>query len=135
MPPPPPFISSEPPLRTEPLPAPPHGVMGNPDPNPYRVGPSQLPPNFFDGNGYIVLLGVVEARDCEVGWGKVVKAWGNGDEKVVAKNFEMLFNAVQVQSKQGILFSPGVGEAKARWGRGWGGPFQEVSPPPRGKCP
>ena len=30
----PPFISSEPPLRTEPLPDPPHGVTGSPDPAP-----------------------------------------------------------------------------------------------------
>ena len=62
-----PFISSEPPLRTEPLPDPPHGVTGSPDPAPDRVGPSQPPLNFVDGNGYIVLRGLVEARDCEVG--------------------------------------------------------------------
>ena len=43
----PPFISSEPPLRTEPLPDPPHGVTGSPDPAPDRVGPSQPPLNFF----------------------------------------------------------------------------------------
>ena len=82
----PPFISSEPPRRTEPLPDPPHGVTGSPDPAPDRVGPSQPPLNFVDGNGYIVLRGLVEARDCEVGWNKVMKAWGSGDEKVVAKN-------------------------------------------------
>ena len=93
MPPPPPFISSEPPLRTEPLPDPPHGVMGNPDPAPDRVGPSQPPLNFVDGNGYIVLRGLVEARDCEVGSNKVMKASGSGGEKVVAQNFELLFNA------------------------------------------
>ena len=28
-----------------------------------------------------------------MGWNKVMKAWGSGDEKVVAKNFEVLFNA------------------------------------------
>ena len=90
---PPPFILSEPPLRTEPLPDPPHGVTGSPDRAPDRVGPSQPPLNFVDGNGYIVLRGLVEARDCEVEWNKVMKAWGSGDEKVVAKNFELLFNA------------------------------------------
>ena len=90
---PPPFISSEPPLRTEPLPDPPHGVIGNPNPAPDRVGPSQPPLNFVDGNGYIVLRGLVEPRDCEVGWNKVMKAWG--DEKVVSKNFELLFNAAR----------------------------------------
>ena len=64
---PPPFISTEPPLRTELLPDSPHGVMGNPDPAPDRVGPSQPPLNFVDGNSCIVLRGLVEARDCEVG--------------------------------------------------------------------
>ena len=62
-----PFISGEPPLRTEPLPEPPHGVMGNPDPAPDRVGPSRPPLNFVDGTGYIVLRGVVEPQDGEVG--------------------------------------------------------------------
>ena len=95
----PPFISSEPSLRTEPLPDPPHGVMGNPDPAPDRVGPSQPPLNFVDGNGYIVLRALVEARDCEVGWNKVMKAWGNGDETVVAKNFELLFNAARSEDQ------------------------------------
>ena len=89
---PPPFISSEPPVRTEPLPDPSHQVIGSPDPAPDRVGPSQPPLNFVDGNGYIVLRGLVEARDCEVGWNKVMKEWGSGDEQVVAKNFELLFN-------------------------------------------
>ena len=51
----PPLTSSEPPLRTEHLPGPPHGVVGNPDPAPDKVGPSQPPLNFVDGDGYIVL--------------------------------------------------------------------------------
>ena len=72
----PPFISSEPPLRTEPLPDPPHGVMGYPDRAPDRVGASKPPLDFVDGNGYIVLRGLVEARDCQVWWNKVMKAWG-----------------------------------------------------------
>ena len=40
----PPFISSEPPLSTEHLSEhlPPHGVMGNPDPAPDRVGHTEL---------------------------------------------------------------------------------------------
>ena len=95
----PPFSSSEPPLRTEPVPNPPHGVIGNPDPAPDRVGPSQPPLNSVDGNGYIVLRGLVEPRDCEVGWNKVMKAWGSGDEKVVAKNFELLFNAARSEDQ------------------------------------
>ena len=28
-----------------------------------------------------------------MGWGKVMRAWGSGDEKVVGKIFELLFNA------------------------------------------
>ena len=82
----PPFILSEPPLRTETVPDPPHGVMGNPDPAPDTVGPSLTPLNFVDRNGYIVLQGLEAARDCEVGWKKVMKASGSGDEKVVTKN-------------------------------------------------
>ena len=40
-----------------------------------------------------MLHGVVDAKDCEVGWGKVMRAWGSGDEKVVGKISELLFNA------------------------------------------
>ena len=40
-----------------------------------------------------VLRGVVEARDCELGWGKVMKAWGRNNENVVEKKFAVLFNA------------------------------------------
>ena len=89
----PPFISGEPALRTEPFPGPPHGVMDNPHPDPNRVGPSQPPVNFDGGNGYIVLRRLVKAWASEGGSNKVMKAWGSGDEKVVAKNFELLFNS------------------------------------------
>ena len=41
----------------------------------------------------MVLQGVVEAKNYEGEWGKVTKAWGIGDEKVVAKNFQLVFNA------------------------------------------
>ena len=47
---PPPFISSEPPLCTEPLPDPPHGVMGNPDPAPDRVVPPSRPSTLLMGS-------------------------------------------------------------------------------------
>ena len=126
--PPPPFISSEPPLSTEHLPDPPHGVMGNPEPAPDRVGPSQPPLNFVDGN--IVLRGLVDARDCEMGWNKVMKAWGSGDKKAVAKNFDLLFNQGGVKIKQGMPISPGVGKAKATWARGSGGLSSRSSTPP-----
>ena len=120
---PPPFISSEPPLRTEPLPDPPHGVTGSPDPAPDRVGPSQPPLNFVDGNGYIVLRGLVEARDCEVGWNKVMKAWGSGDEKVVAKNFELLFNAARSEEQAKDHALPRRWQSKSTLGSGVGGPL------------
>ena len=125
----PPFISSEPPLRTEPLPDPPHGVTGSPDPAPDRVGPSQPPLNFVDGNGYIVLRGLVEARDCEVGWNKVMKAWGSGDEKVVAKNFELLFNAARSEEQAKDPELPRRWQSKSTLGSGVGGPlFKKFHP-------
>ena len=119
----PPFISCEPPLRTESLPEPPHGVVGNPDPAPDRVGPSQPPLNFVDGNGNIVLRGLVEARDCEGGWNKVMKAWGSGDEKVAPKILSCCSTPRGVKMRQGIQISRGVAKAKARLGRGLGGLF------------
>ena len=111
--------------RNEPLPEPPHGVTGNLPAAPNRVHPSQPPLTFVDGNGYIVLRGVAEARDCEVGWGKVMSAWGSGDEKVGGGEILSCCSTPGgVKSRQGILNSPGVGKAKARRGRGWGGgPF------------
>ena len=126
----PPFISSEPPVRTEPLPDPPHGVMGSPDPTPDRVGPFQPPINFVDGNGYIVLRGLVEARDCEVGWNKVMKAWGSGDEKVVAKNFELLFNTARSEEQAKDTGLPRRWQSKSTLGSGVGGPlFKKFHPP------
>ena len=82
----PPFISSVPPLRTEPLAEPPLGVTCDSPADPNRVGPSQPLLNFVDGNSYIVLRGVGQVKDCVVGWNKVM--WGSGDEKVAWKNFE-----------------------------------------------
>ena len=119
----PPFISSEPPLRTEPLSDPPFGVMGSPDPAPDRVGPSQPPLNVVDRNGYIVLRGLVEARDCEVGWNKVMKAWGSGDEKVVAKNFELLFNAARSEQQAKDPRLPRRWQRRSSLGSGVGGPL------------
>ena len=101
-----------------------------------RVGPSQPPLNFVDGNGYIVLRGVAEARDCKVKCGKVMRVWGSGDEKVLGKIFELLFNTrrSEEQARDPDPPPPGVGKAKAyRGGGGWA-PFQEVPPPPCGRC-
>ena len=97
--------------------------MGSPDPSPDRVGPSQQPINFIDGNGYIVLRGLVEARDCEVGWNKVMKAWGSGDEKVVAKNFELLFNAARSEEQAKDPGLPRRWQSKSTLGSGVGGPL------------
>ena len=83
----PPSFRVNPPSAPNPFPTPLMGVMGNPDPGPDRVGPSQPPLHFVDGNGYIVLRGLVEPRDGREGWNKVMKVWGSGDEKVVAKKF------------------------------------------------
>ena len=125
----PPFISSEPPLRTEALPHPPCGVMGSPDPAPDRVGLSQPPLNFVDGNGYNVLRGLVEARDYEVGWNKVMKAWGSGDEKVVAKHFELLFNAARSEEQAKDPGLPWRWQSKSNLGSGVGGPlFKKFHP-------
>ena len=125
----PPFISSEPPVRTEPLSDSPHGVMGSLDPACDRVGPSQPPLNFVDGNGYIVLRGLVEARDCEVGWNKVMKAWGSGDEKVVAKNLELLFNTVRSEEQAKDPALPRRWQSKSTLGSGVGGPlFKKFHP-------
>ena len=125
----PPFISSEPPLRTEPFPHPPHGVKCNPDPAPDMVGPSQPPLNFVDGNGYIMLRGLVEAWDCEVGWNKVMKAWGSGDEKFVSKNFELLFNASWSEDQARDLELLRRWQSKSTLGSGVGGPlFKKFQP-------
>ena len=103
--------------------------MGSPDPAPDRVGPSQPPLNFVDGNGYIVLRGLVEARDCEVGWNKVMKAWGSGDEKVVAKNFELLFNAARSEEQAKDPALPHRWQSKSTLGSGVGGPlFKKFHP-------
>ena len=126
---PPPFISSEPPLSTEPLPDPPHRVTGNPHHAPDRVGPSQPPLNFIDGSGYNVLRGLVEARDCEVGWNKVMKAWGSGDEKVVAKNFELLFNAARSEDQAKDPKPPPALAKQEQLGVGGGGLSSRSSNP------
>ena len=105
--------------------------MGNPDPAPQRVGPSQPPLNFVDGNGYIVLRGLVEARDCEVGWGKVMKAWGGGDAKVVSQKFELAFNAAWSEDQARDVELPWRSQSKSSLGQGVKGPlFKKFHPPP-----
>ena len=61
------------------------------DPN--RVGPSQAPLNFVDGNGYIVLRGVVDANYCEGGVGQGDEGVGQWRREYGGKKFALLFNA------------------------------------------
>ena len=89
----PPFISSEPPSRTEPLADTPRGETGDPPTNPNRVRPSQPPSTLLMATATFCFGGCVEAKDCEVGWNKVMKAWGSSEEKLVGNKFELLFNA------------------------------------------
>ena len=126
----PPFISSEcPPRHRTPFgPPPPHGVTGDLPTDPNRLGPSQPPLNFVGGNGYIVLRGVVEAKDCVVGWNKVMRAWDSGDEKVVGKNFELLFNASPSEEQARDLELPQRWQSKSSLGQGGGG-FSRSSTP------
>ena len=93
------FILSEPPLRTAPILGPPQWGDGQPDADPNTVGPSQPAVEFVDWNGYNVLQGLVEARDCEGCWNTVMKAWGSGEEKVLAKNFGLLFNTGRIEDR------------------------------------
>ena len=126
---PPPFISSEPPSTSNPFPTPPLGVTGDFPADSNRVDPSP-PLIFVDGNGYIVLRGGVEARDCEVGWNEVMRAWGTGDEKFVGKNFELLFNAglSEEHARDGKLSRRW--QSKSSLGKGVGGPlFKNFQPP------
>ena len=95
--------------------------MGSNDPAPHRVGPSQPPLNFVDGNRYIVLRGLVEARVCEVGWNKVMNAWGSGNEKVVAKNFELLFNTARSEEQAKDPALPRRWQSKSTLGSRVGG--------------
>ena len=126
---PPPSFQVNPPSAPNPFPTPLFGVMGNPDPAPDRVGPSEPPLNFVDGNGYIELWGLVKARVCEVGWKKVMKAWGSGDEKVVAKNFELLFNAARSEEPAKDPGLPQRWQSKSNLGSGVGGPlFKKFHP-------
>ena len=64
-----------------------------------------------------------------MGWNKVMKAWGGGDEKVVAKNFEVLFNAARSEDHARDPDLPGRWQSKSSLGRGSGGLFSRSSDP------
>ena len=66
-----------------------------------------------------------------------MRAWGSGDEKVVGKFFELLFNAgrSELRAGKGSRTPPALAKQKLAGAGGGGAPFQEVPPPLRGKCP
>ena len=64
---PPPSFQVNPPSALNPVPTPPQGVTGDLPADPNRVGYSQPPLNFVDGNGYIVLRGL---------WKQRIARWG-----------------------------------------------------------
>ena len=131
----PPFISRETPLRTEPLldTPPPHGVTGHLPADPNRVGPSHPPLNFVDGNRYIVLRLLVEAKHCQVRWNTVMRARGSGDKKVMGKIFELLFDAGLSEEQARDPELPRCWQNKSSVGQGVGGGFSFHHPPPAWK--
>ena len=66
----------------------------------------------------------------------MMKAWGSGDEKVVAKNFELLFNTVRSEDQARDPELPRHWQSKRSLGSGVRGPlFKKVHPLPHRKCP
>ena len=63
----------------------------------------------------------------------MIKAWGSGDEKVVAKIVSCFSTPGGVKIRQGILSSPGVGKAKGPLGGGSQGLSSRSSGPPSPK--
>ena len=58
-----------------------------------------------------------------------MKAWGSGDEKVVAKNFELLFNAARSEEQAKDPALPRRWQSKSALGSGVGGPlFKKFNP-------
>ena len=71
----------------------------------------------------------VEPRDCEVGWDKVMKVWGNGEEEIVATIFELLFNAGRSEDQASDPDLPRLWQSKSSLGSGVGGPlFKKFHP-------
>ena len=126
---PPPFISSEPSLRTKPLPEPPLGVTCDSPADPNRVGPSQPPPSALLMGTAALCFGGGGCKGLRGGWGKETRAWGSGDEKVVGKIFELLFNAGLSEEQVRDPALPRRWQSKGLLGQG-GGLFNKFHPPP-----
>ena len=59
----------------------------------------------------------------------MMKAWGSGDEKVVSKNFELLFNAARSEDQARDAELPRRWQSKSTLGSGVGGPlFKKFQP-------
>ena len=59
----------------------------------------------------------------------MMKAWGSGDEKVVAKNFELLFNAARSEDTARDPELPRRWQSKSSLGSAVGGPlFKKFHP-------
>ena len=59
----------------------------------------------------------------------MMKAWGSGDEKVVAKNFELLLNAARSEDQAKDPQLPRRWQSKSNLGSGVGGPlFKKFHP-------
>ena len=61
----------------------------------------------------------------------MIKAWGSGDEKVAAKNFELLFNVGRSEDQARDPDPPRRWQSKSSLGQGVGGAlFKKFHPPP-----
>ena len=60
----------------------------------------------------------------------MMKAWGSGDEKVVAKNFELLFNAARSEDQAKDPELPRRWQSKINLGSGVGGGLSSRSSTP-----
>ena len=61
--------------------------------------------------------------NCEVGWNKVIKAWGSGDERVVPKGFKLLLDASQSEDQARDPKLPRRCQSKSTFGSGVRRPF------------
>ena len=66
-----------------------------------------------------------------MGWSKVMRVWGSGNEKLVGEIIELLFYAGLSEEQARNPALPRRWQSKGLLGQGLGGgAFQEVPPPP-----